>query len=87
VALFTKNGTPYFRLKGNLIAFATIVTYDIETFRSVFGNRGFFGPALGASLRWRHIALIKHFLVLFGEQERLPALNTRDLYIWHISAS
>lgn len=66
---------------------AAVVTNDLKSFWCILGRGRLFRTAFGASLRRHHIALVKDLLVFLGKQEDVPALNTRDFYIWHISLS
>src|SRR5438445_5519600 len=73
-----------FWMKRHLIVLSAIIADNIESFwRIVACCRCFFGSAPGTTLRRHHIALVKHLLFLFGEQEDLFTLNTRNFYIRH----
>ena len=87
MAFLAEYRASYFGLKRNLIVFTAIVANDLKSCRGALSNGGFLRAAFRAPLRRHHIALIKHLLVFFGKQEDVPALNTRDFYVWHISLS
>ena len=87
MALFAKDRAAHLWLERYLIMLAAVVANDLKSFRCVLGDGCLFRTAFGASLRRHHIALIKHLLVFFSKREDVPALNTRDFYVWHISLS
>jgi hypothetical protein len=83
VTLAAKHGSPYLGMKRNLVMLSTVVAHDVKSSGRIVAAGRFFGPALRATLRRHHIALVKHLLFLFGKQEDLFTLHTRNFYIRH----
>jgi len=79
----TQNGAPDFWLKRDVIVLAAMVADNFKLARRIRARRRFFRAAFQASLRRRHISLIKNFLFFFGKNKDFFALNTRDFYVRH----
>ena len=71
------------RLEWHLVVLAAMVANYLEFRRSVFPRGGFLRAALLATLRRRHVPLVKHLLVFFSEEKGLLALNAYCFYIGH----
>lgn len=87
MAFLAKDGPTDLGLERHLIVFAAMIANDLETRRSVLGERGFLRTAFGAPLWCHHVALVKVLLLFFSEKKNLLALNTRNLYIRHLISS
>ena len=87
VTLLAQNGTADLRLKRHLIVFPAIIANDLKTFWCVRSRCCSLRAAFCAPLRRHHVALVKHFLVLFSEHKNVSTLNTRNLYVGHFHSS
>ena len=83
MTIFAEHRTADLWLKWNLIVLAAMVADDLKPRWCILTQRGLFRAAFRTSLRRHHVPLIKHFLIFFGENKDLSALNTRDFYIRH----
>jgi hypothetical protein len=79
-------GAADLRMEWNLVVLSAIVANDIEALRGFVAHDSFFRAAFRAALRGHHIALVEHFLFLFGKQKDLLTLHTRNFYIRHRSS-
>ena len=83
VTFLAENRAPDFRLKRHAVVFAAVVANDLKPRIRVFHRARFFRTAFSASLRLRHILLIKKFLILFSKKKNFLALNTWHIYVGH----
>jgi hypothetical protein len=65
---------------------AAMVADNVKAFGSIVTSGCLFRAAPGTPLRRHHIALVKHFLLFFGEEKDLLTLNTRNFDIRHRSS-
>ena len=86
VAFAAQHGPTDLRMKWNLIVLSTIVTDDVKASRGLIADGSFFRAAFRAALWGHHIALVEHFLFLFGKQKNLLTLHTRNFDIRHRSS-
>jgi hypothetical protein len=84
VTLAAKHCSAHLGLEWHLVVLPAIVANDLESLRRLVTLACFFRPAFRATLWGHHVALVKHFLFLFGKQESLLALNAHCLNVRHI---
>ena len=83
MTIATENGSANLWLKRHLVVPSAIVANDLEPFSSIVTFSGLFGTTFCTPLRRHHVPLVKDFLLLFGEKERLFTLNASGLDVRH----
>lgn len=84
MAFATQHGAAGLGLKRHLVVLAAVIADYLEFRRSILTCGCLLRSAFLASLRGGHVPLVKHFLILLGEQECLLALNAYCFYIGHV---
>jgi len=73
-------------MERNLIVLSAIVANDVKSFSIIICRGSFLASTFCATLGSHHVALVEHLLLLFGKQEDLFTLHTRDFNVRHRSS-